>query len=193
MKKFNLSILILSITFLGTIWQSCSTDSETNEVEEQKEGGYEKISKKAAVATQDSILLVFCLLNETGDTVTTFSEGEDIIFDLTVINESHRHIHFDYTTLFTSELFRIYSSGGEDMGRSWNYQEDQLSVMEYLYPTSSRHWACPWYGTSKTEASYPMTLKGNSPSLPVGDYYVKAVIQTSKECILTCRIDFEIK
>lgn len=190
MKLKRLLFSLTIIAMLATTFASCSHDEKEvvpkNDISEQIPDYESTFSLE-----KDSILVEFRLLNQDLSESTTFSYGEDIIFDLNVTNKCTAPIPYQPNRLLGENMFRVYRASGWDMGISWN-DGDFLDRGFYLFPNQPEHFRCPWYGKN-TKPSYPFMQKSYVPVLPAGQYYVIAPITVRGVLKLECKIYFKIE
>lgn len=194
MEKKHFLFALFTLLSVWNILLSCSKDDDVERIIDDKE----KIDsvffdgEDVPIAEADSIQIRFCLLNEQGDTTKTFTKGETIVFDLWITNRRTRVFILDYKRIYGDELFRVYSSKGQDMGTSWTYPDVMNARLDALISNGTHHCVCPWPNVSSVKPTYPLILKESIPVLPAGHYYAVAPIHISdKECI-TCKIYFTI-
>ncbi len=155
---------------------------------------------------------VFRLVNESGQETTSFSVGEDILFDYALVNRTDEGVswyfsrsEFNYPDLFT--VFRKVSPNAEMLNGG---------VMKVGTPHTSKMYRDFRLGRSipaNGEMSIRMTWLGNwdrtymfdnwmieyhnRDHLPAGNYYVEfeqeIVFAKYKNLNKTFRIDFEVK
>lgn len=155
-----LSALVISI--------SCSDKEETIDT-------IPAITERVSKMEKDGVIMTYCLLNSKGDTTVSFTEGEEIIFNLDVENTTNDIIWppggpntFGYNT------FRVYTAKGKNCGVSWTYVEDWTGTETVLRPLSSKSYQCPWYSDALTKATCPFIFKSSGVNLTRGNYYTEA-------------------
>lgn len=132
--------------------------------------------------TRDSVQVDFRLINEQGDTTTLFREGEDIIFDLKVVNTSLLWIHAgDYDDFLSKDLFRVFTDDGRNKGVCWHFPYDWLGgdQVEHDFGLVSMipaHFQCSWQGRAVSKPTYPLVQLKETKALPQGEYYVMAQV-----------------
>ena len=136
----------------------------------------------------------FCLKNEQGEQVTTFSEGDDIIFDLTLTNLGSTTFRFeeDIFHVLGNDLFRVFSVDGQDRGTSWFFGPAAEGNIR-LASGKQLHYQVNRKSLRKDSVTEPLLPKAANPSLGAGKYFVIAPVNISKEIKLFCVINFEIE
>lgn len=199
MKK-NLILLhcIILAGLIGTVSVSCSNDNDVNISDDDS---------KETVATDmntrqdyDSISVDFSLLNVEGQAVTTFKEGEQIIFRLTVTNTTEKVIYQSPKSIVGEDMFQVFSNGNI-IGRPWDFLEIWglpicfAAHKDYVYK-------CPWQGQvidseKENYEDFPVPSSGvvfikkqDRQPLPVGSYYTEFKLILNEENVITCHKDF---
>ena len=141
---------------------------------------------------EDRFKVQFHLEDENGVPKTGFNQGENIIFKLTIYNNSDERYSVDFISLFDDNLFRVYSTDGKDYGTSWEAPYF-LERMEYILAHDSRMFSCPWLNDEKLIPTYPLVMKEDMQPLPVGDYYTKFDLKFNENNVIHCKQNFKIK
>lgn len=175
MKKFYFVLpLFASISFIAVLSSSCSDkDEEGNAgINPNTVTPEESI---AVSAEQEGVVMTYCLLNSNGKPTTTFSEGEEITFDLKIENTTENTIYLpDGPAFLGYNTFRIFTREGEDCGISWSYPEHWTKEMKLLLPSNPKHYQCPWYSDESIKATYPFYFQPTAKRLTKGSYYTEA-------------------
>ena len=141
---------------------------------------------------KDSIAVSFRLVNEKGDTTTVFTEGEDIIFDLTItkIGKEINYVTTNFQDILGNDFFRVYTLDGKDLGMSWRYPKIRQEVLiHYFHPGVTYYFKCSWLGHV---SHYPMEAYPQEP-LPAGQYRVVAPVWIGNDTTLPLEIYFTVK
>ena len=167
----------LLLVMAGLLMVSCS--SEVEEFEQQ------------------TFSVSFKIINEKGESATVFSNNENILFDLSIKNNTRDTLVVDEYHFLEEVLssFKLYSFGGAfvgipftgiDVGR---FQETAYNLL----PDESRHWQC-LFMTHQTETNFksPLLSTRIKEPLPQGEYYLFYSLTLSKET-KTGKIIFKIE
>ena len=142
----------------------------------------------------DSIQVTFSLLNSKGERTKTFSSGEDIIFDLTILNKRSQTFWYgSYYDLLGDDMFRVFTEKGMPIGTSWHYPEEDVLIFRGIAPLSEKHWQCPWLSSSSTQPSSPFILNDKNRTLSKGKYYAVAPVHIGEQKDIVCTKQFEIR
>lgn len=173
MKSF---LFLLLLTGAGMAVISCS--SEVEELE------------------QEAVSVSFKTINEKGEYTTIFSNNENILFDLSIKNNTRDTIGVDGKLFLVEVLssFKLYSSGGAFVGFPFSgidlgkFEETAYNLM----PDESRHWLC-LFKTHQIEVDIKSPLESNGirEPLPQGEYYLFYSLTLDKET-KTGKITFKI-
>ena len=174
MKKNG--ILWVSMLLMMMVGLSgCSGDDESDEL----------MNDQATFRT-DIYSIGYSLRNENGDRATTFKEGENIIFDVTVYNTSENEIGLADERVILMGAMSIYRSNGEYVGNPWLNAFDSEELRWIIIEANGRlHWSWPWkyderyvhddrFGSSTSysyDVSYSFNVFYPLNSLPKGTYY----------------------
>lgn len=168
------SWLLLVVT--GMLVISCS--SEVEELEQQ------------------AFSISLTTINEKGEYTTVFSSKENILFDLTIKNNTKDTIFVD--ELFPVEIvhsFKLYSSNGEFVVFPFNRIDMiQLQTTAYtIMPYESRKWQC-LYLTHPTEMDLKSPFVSSKLKSPLsqGEYYLLYTITLINETKIG-KITFEVE
>ena len=129
----------------------------------------------------------YSLRNEKGITTSTFKEGENIYFDVTINNTTEYELHLGESRAILCRSASIFRSDDEYVGNPFDHMD---MTMEYrmmtIEPHGNRHWYCPWTFDERYVRSLGYdqpeqlikTLSLKEP-LPKGTYYsmLKAKVQ----------------
>ena len=177
MKKNSflwMSTLLLAIAGLG----SCSSDDDWVSY---SDGNW--LTGHQVTYRSDAYSLGYGLRNEKGDRTLTFKEGETIIFDVTVYNNTDYKLHMADERDILFSAMSVYRSDGEYVKNPWERAFHTFELRWITVEANSRlHWSCPWiyderfvhddrYGSS-TSYSAKDVYPAMDP-LPKGKYYVQ--------------------
>lgn len=134
---------------------SCSSDDESDELKNNQ-----------ATFRTENYSIGYSLRNEKGKRSTTFNEGENIIFEVTVYNNTGYELHLADERDILMKALSVFRSDGEYVGNPW---ETAFYTMELRWLTvearGSLHWSSSWiYDSSQVRSSVE--------PLPKGDYYL---------------------
>ena len=171
-------------------------------------------SVKAAVtdsinnlARLDSVDVSFTLLNDDGKESTTFAYGENITFQVTILNRSTQNVRLTtaYPLIGGEEAFMVYTKEGEQVGRPWDILAVPQVYPAPIYsvnPDKTFSWNCKWkgyyLGLSDVDPSYstwPFSLlqEKQRDNLAKGAYYSKFTICLGSNIYVECRKDFVVE
>ena len=154
---------------------SCSSEEEF-EVEVD-----EPLSANQALFSSDAYDIGYSLRNERGDRTTTFKEGENIIFDITISNATGYKLHMADERDILMSVMSVFRSDGEYVGNPFQSTFFTEELRWITVEAHSRlHWSCSWiyderyvhddrYGSS---TSYSTNVLSPVAPLPKGAYYV---------------------
>ena len=141
----------------------------------------EQLAGYQASCLSDAYGIGYSLRNENGDRTTTFKEGENIIFDVTILNATGYELHMADERGILMSVMSVFRSDGEYVGNPF---QSAYSTMELRWITVEAHgrlhWSCSWiyderyvhddrYGSS---TSYSTNVLSPVAPLPKGAYYV---------------------
>ena len=165
MKQNKYFFFYLFLLMGGMVMVSCSND------EDEK---------------QQAVDISLKTMNEKGEYVTVFSSNENILFDLSIVNNTDDTIDVDSSLLLEEIVysFRLYSSGDDDL----SYPFDGIDLLKfrdtayYFKPHETRHWQC-MYMTHQTEMNHqsPFVSKRIREPLSQGEYYLLYSLTLNKE------------
>ncbi len=143
---------------------------------------------------RNGIDLNFRLLNANGEEQTTFKSGDNIYFDLTIVNNCDTKIVYTFeewndrviksgicengADMFlpsADELFCVYDETGKEVGVPYDGMFCQFSEQTWMTiePHSTFHLRCTWKETGRNEdITYPICGCANMPDLSIGKYQV---------------------
>ena len=187
LKPFFLLPLMAAI---GLLVMSCSKSDE------MPESVPEPIELDAdSVQVINNLEVKFLLLNKDSLPVTTFKEGENITFKLVITNQRNATaLLASYSEILCpDDLFRIYSSTGEDMGLPWDVAVGGGVAVTSLEAGESLFLSCPAFGPeinletwvhdyTKSRVAFAKT-EARQP-LPKGSYYTKFKINLRETPLL---------
>ena len=146
-----------------------------------EDGIDEQLAGYQASCLSDAYGIGYSLRNENGDRTTTFKEGENIIFDVTILNATGYELHMADERGILMSVMSVFRSDGEYVGNPF---QSAYSTMELRWITVEAHgrlhWSCSWiyderyvhdgrYGSS---TSYSTNVLSPVAPLPKGAYYV---------------------
>ena len=199
MKHFFFSFFFsVAITSTGLFMLSCSdNDDNTENNVKPSPSVFENeadTTNLVSMVEKDGIIMSLCLLNSAGDSAVTFSEGEEIIFDLKIENTTEKDVSIpDGPSMMGYDTFRVYTVNGEDCGVSWSYITMWEERPPYLFSSTSFHYQCPWYSDDIIKATSPFLFNPSRKKLTKGSYYTEAYCHINDETTLYCKIHFSIK
>lgn len=193
---------------------SCEKDSDSSITDiDVTRISYED-SVKAAVtdsinnlARLDSVDVSFILLNDDGKETTTFAYGEDITFQVNIINRSSKNVRLTkaYPLIGGEDAFMVYTKEGEKVGRPWDILAVPQVYPEPVYsvnPVKIFSWNCKWKGyyiglsdVDLSLSTWPFCLlqEKQRDDLAKGAYYSKFTICLGSNIYVECRKDFVVE
>lgn len=207
-KLFKLFYLLPLMAAVGLFTTACSSDDEkTTPVSDDTKVELDSDTIKV----YDNIYVKFQLLNSKNQAVTLFKQGENIIFKLVITNERKGVVN--YPTLMNiigKDLFRIYTSAGEDLGVPWDYAHGSGVGNTLLEPGDSLYFPCPAFGPGidiekwkgdNSDRSLDFAKETTRDYLPSGTYYTKFSINLYEDSVnanrgekyVECRKEFKIE
>ena len=179
-KYFLIFALMLMAMGLSFTVVSCSSDDT-----------YMYDGNQQDILTNNEGNIKFRLLNQDGVETTVFKKGENIIFDLSIENNTDVNWTLVYgfkggDIVLGEDFFCVYKANGEYIGVPWSgmFCEESLQ-QEWIYlPHSIVHIKCPWYMDSSIWIGNPLckgTVSGEDwPVLSEGSYYTAFSITYNK-------------
>ena len=123
--------------------------------------------------------LNFSLLNENGKESTIFKEGENVCFDLEIVNNGNSDfvycLNFDGGDLvLDNDFFCVYTEKGERIGTPWTGMFCEMSLQKewHIPAKTTHHVRCSWLSSSVFTNTHPLCKFEESPSLSQGVYKV---------------------
>ena len=199
-NKFPLFLLLAGICTLAF---SCSSDNdEISSDDEAKEAVAIDMDTRQ---DYDSIRVDFCLLNAEGQAVTTFKEGEQIIFRLTVTNTTDKRLRNCQSPadIVGEDMFQVFSNGIV-IARPWDFTLTYHATNFYWAPQKDYVYESPWQGQvvdSEKEiyedfyvpsSGVVFIKKQDRQPLPVGSYYTEFKLILNEDNVITCHKDFNV-
>ena len=199
-NKFPLFLLLAGIC---TFALSCSSDNdEISSDDEAKEAVAIDMDTRQ---DYDSIRVDFCLLNAEGQAVTTFKEGEQIIFRLTVTNTTDKRLRNCQSPadIVGEDMFQVFSNGIV-IARPWDFTLTYHATNFYWAPQKDYVYESPWQGqvVDSEKENYEdfyvpssgvvFIKKQDRQPLPVGSYYTEFKLIFNEENVITCHKDFNV-
>ena len=180
-KLFTMVLLLLMMTAVGVT--GCSNDdTPVEQVPEKEEGGESEGKESIVVDTVEvftpspaenngePISVSYRTLNAEGVETSEFKEGENVILDLTIYNNTDEDIPAGEMHDFLYSAFLVYSSDGSFIGRAYD-ASPMIYLKLVLEPGETYNWRYPWMLYPAASSRLPFE-KGNERSpLPIGDYY----------------------
>lgn len=182
----------------GLVVTACSNEDEDSVKQATRDGS--GVSDAGIVTDADTVVLdadtlkvfedysvKFQMLNEDNLPVTTFKEGENFTFALTVINSGNElfELPLDVQNM---EFFPIYADDGTYQGLPWDYITQFGIGVAYLNPKESISFTCKAFGERDDDtdfsSSHPQIafLKTIDKSpLPKGKYYTEFELKLNNE------------
>ena len=173
-KRLFLYLPLLLALMIGSV--GCSKDDCS-----ENEG------ESSDVLTNEESNITFSLCDEAMTLKTSFREGENIVFVLSINNtsDSNLTIKRDFEggdLILDSHFFCVYNAKGEIVGVPWTGVFCEESGQDtWYYPAHSTHnitcdWNQEWIGLSHPFCDgYDMDMR--RPSLSKGDYSVRFTIK----------------
>ena len=174
MRK-NKWIWMAALLMIVVGMSSCSSEEEF-EVEVD-----EPLSANQALFSSDAYDIGYSLRNEKGNRTTTFKEGENIIFDITILNGTGYKLYMADERDILMSVMSVFRSDGEYVGNPFQSAFYTMELRWITVEAHSRfHWSCSWiyderyvhdgrYGSS---TSYSTNVLSPVAPLPKGAYYV---------------------
>jgi hypothetical protein len=198
-KYYGKSVIVkaLMTVSIGLLMTSCSSDSG---VEESI-----KLDSNTIVFENDMIRVDYLLKNSAGQAVTTFKEGEDISFYLSITNKSNEKTEKILSGQVISEdIFTVYSvDGNNEVGKPWD--GFSWGVPNTSTPTHDNYvYKCSWLGVNKVdENGRPLDIEYSTGNigffttkprtrLPKGKYYTEFLLNINDGTTITCHKDFSV-
>ena len=165
MKKL---VFLLGVLLSLGMFCACSSDDE--DVIPQSE----EIKESEADSMSGKIRINCSLLNDSGEEVSSFNYGDDICFELRVVNNSEKVLFFfDDIVFIGGALFRVYSAEGKDMGTPWtSIGKEYIAVG--IEPNTTSRLICKWIAPISDR---PLEKNKENSPLPKGDYYTSFKIK----------------
>ena len=177
MKKNN--FIFGFLLFAGLLFSVVSCSSDDNVVKIDEKGN--------DVFTNDEDNITFCLYNKDMQKTVSFKEGENIIFDLTIYNNTDATwtIKRDFNggdLVLDENFFCVYRENGERIGVPWSGMFcEESNQQEWSYsPHSVLHLKCSWYMDFSIATTHPLCKGADAGEdwlkLSKGSYYTKFTI-----------------
>ena len=213
MKKSIILPCMLVATMACSIL-SCEKDSNSSISEIDVTRISSEDSIKAAVtdsinnrARLDSVDVSFTLLNDDGKESATFAYGEDITFQVTLLNRSSKNVRLTkaYPLIGGEDAFKVYTKEGEMVGRPWDILAVPQVYPAPIYsvnPNKTFSWNCKWKGyfiglsdVNPSYSTWPFSLlqEKQRENLAKGAYYSKFTICLGSNIYVECRKDFVVE
>ena len=178
-------VFLMSIMFMAFVVVGCSSDDVDDDINDPVNSKY--------LYSDDNYQVDFFLTNISGEETAIFKYGENIVFNLIILNKTNEQVLIEggVTQLLGNNVFRVYSKDGKDIGVSWEYGDIE-TVMFYLFPHQERQWSCPWMSDVLCYPSKPFVMKEGVKLLSKGTYYSTFDIRIDETTIISCKISFKI-
>ena len=127
----------------------------------------------------DGIEFKFCLLNEDGEAVTVFNEGENFSFYFSVTNNRNEKLYFYPYFAYSNDnnFCSVYDSDDEYLGKPFNFKgADEIGIGAYPFESGD---TCifeePWVNSTDTiwRWKYGYYESANQELLAGGNYYTE--------------------
>lgn len=196
MKLIKLPVLMAIVTVLTIVMTACSSDEDMTYSDNGMVSSEEKGSKD-----DGTISVNFTLQDESGAEKYVFKEGENIIFRVGITNNSDKDVHL-IGDIYDNDVFHVYSSKGDDIGRPFDLLLFNARYGIVLYPYTTYSIICPWWNNPNSEKpwkpGYLDIIIDKIRPLSKGNYYsefkVKLVKYGLDEInIVTCKQSFTIE
>lgn len=120
-----------------------------------------------------------------GNITKVFRYGDNIVFDLQIINYSDYDITYgsvDADILLGEDLFYVYSKDGNGIGLPWTGMYcEYTGQRSFVIPSHSiKRVCCTWKLCKEISASHPLCKSEDNTTLPIGDYYTRFSIIYNK-------------
>lgn len=206
-RKFELKFICLSLLMAGAgmFMTACSSDEDpvkpdTRGEENVVSDGDSVVLDADTLKAFENYAIKFQLQNADNQSVTSFKEGENFTFVLTVINSGNDQLVFPLN-IEDMDFFPIYADDGTFLERPWDYITQSGISAALLNPKELISFTCKAFGerdvdTGNGAIQTPIALlktKDMDP-LPKGKYYTefKYKINNEGESIVL-RKDFRIE
>ena len=191
-NEMNMKHILFTLTLLGGMMftmvtmLSCSKDDDQFLAETSN--ATDTFSNMA-----DSLAVDFYLQTVEGIRTITFQSGENIVFHLLLRNKSNQQVQLPPAkTLIGNDLFRVYSSNGQDKGTSWFFGPAAEANLR-IAPGKQLHYHINRSSLRRLSYTEPLCLKAGNQPLSAGRYFVIAPVCINEEINFFCVINFEVK
>lgn len=177
-KVFTMLLMLLAMTAVCV----CGCSSDDTPVEQAPEVGeseekdsievdtVEVFTPSPAVNNGEPISVSYRTLNTDGIETSEFKEGENVILDLTIYNNTDEDILAGEMHDFLYSAFLVYSSNGKYVGRAYD-ASPMIYLKQVLEPGETYNWRYPWMLYPAASSRLPFEKWYERSPLPVGDYY----------------------
>ena len=176
-------ICLMTATAFG-LW-SCEKDNDNSNkfADSNEQTTVEANNGDSAVIVKlaEDIEVEFCLTNENKEKKVSFAEDENIVFNLTIRNNSSSSFASDDNLqnrgsriFYASEdLFSVYTTDGELVGKPWSSTagKDIEDIGYFVSASKSLTLVCPWYNSSTVKATRPIYKYESAPKLKPNQLY----------------------
>lgn len=155
-------VLLLSALLL--IMSGCSDDEPDG------------LKDNQATFRTDLYSIGYSLKNTKGERTTTFKEGENIIFDVTIYNTIGNEIALADERDILMGAASVFQSNGEYVGNPWQaafYSKELRWIL--INANDCVHWSYPWIYDERYASTSSISTQKLSPMdpLPKGTYYTR--------------------
>ena len=201
-KLFTMMLILLAMTAVCV----CGCSSDDTPVEQAPEVGeseekdsievdtVEVFTPSPAVNNGEPVSVSYRTLNIDGVETSEFKEGENVILDLTIYNNTDEDIPAGEMHDFLYSAFLVYSSDGSYVGAAY----DTSVMMNYVFKLESGkaiNWHYPWmhYPAATTWFPFANTAENENKPLPVGDYYSEFKLHLDNFEDQTYKAEFSVR
>lgn len=158
-KKLHIMMSAMLLMLAGTVMTACSSDDDV-----------------------DFIKVDFQLQNEDGIECYDFNEGDNVIFDLIISNNSNGDISYgpkNADIIFGNDMFCVYSDDDSSIGLPWTGMYCEFTGQKFfIIPANTvKHIYCPWNLCKEIDCSHPLCKGEDKEKLPAGNYYSRFSIK----------------
>ena len=126
----------------------------------------------------EAISLKFQLCAIDGNATKVFKNGDNVVFDLAISNNSNSDITYGMEgadIIFGNDLYCVYSDDGRLIGVPWTGMYCEYIGKRYFFiPAKTvKHVYCTWNMSEDFRSSHPLCKGEDKDKLPVGSYYTK--------------------
>lgn len=201
MKKkndFKLSCLSLLIVGMGMFMTACSGNDDVQEPVKPHE---DVVLDADTLQVFEDFTVKFQLLNADNQPVTTFKEGENFTFVLSIINTGNDNKEIPLDDFLETDFFPIYTAGGKSLGKPYDMIIQYGIGIIRLAPNESFEISCRAFGKRDDDTDHGsihpeialIKVTERSP-LAQGDYYTKFELKLNNAGgTIICKKEFKIE